>query len=793
MPSWSFSSALLALCSPDYENIWAWPTWCTVTGCDMPLFHPDFPPSGELPPSTLEAVRKYANKFWDKKKEVERLAYAQASCDTDTLGRSLWSRWATALAKRAAINGRIDKVLEAHYRLPHQVMDETRKLPDLGAAQTQIAYPEIGSRYSTFTFEPFVHSFVHMLVVMTWDRFRKSVGRETSKLDQMRIEVNDAFTAISVAGATPTPFHIRVFIRKAEAFIELLRRYQDNAAATEVNQRIEKMLDMFGVVGSGDKARASKLPNALRQALEHFATANIVQSLADHLNMIISGATLDMDMDMPDIPNEFVPSPAWEEGTEEYSHLSVDQLWVLLGLPEQAIPFFNTKLDPTGLHNPWTDEGNAFFEDDRNSKINLTPRWHQLVGLYKMMNMAFIAEPVVLMDEVGFGKTLQTIALVACLAYYRDYYHQKKYFPGAFKHRMWQGKNGNIPTLDSIIVVPVNRRHKWNPKFGDICIQALSILYLTLAHTNPGKPSGRTWSRNQCNPQADNCSWPRVRLPLEKTFWGCAILHQARDEHSIGGKIRNLPPKTAISHELLAHSIIYARSAARTQIIEKIADAAAIEGPGGEASQALTISGTGHSTDDSMPPFPALGELIQITRDLVEMYVEGEVWIVFAMARRAGTRVKIDASIKVGMKRNDFIFPSGGYWRGLAWSTNFSLPKLGKCLDKIHQEITDSWNFHDPHDLLIVPDFSEKIKILAQLVSIPTQTNPLQATIWKTFRRWSAWDWERLSPPPPVQRLQASGCRPGSYDGLQAYTMRRSPETLRSEPTGGNALRTVEL
>lgn len=127
MPSWSFLSALLALCSPDYENIWAWPTWRPVTGCDMPLFHPDFPASGELPPSTLEAVRQYANKFWDKKKEVERLAYAQASRDTDTLGRSLWSKWATAIAKRAAINGRIDKVLEAHYRLPHQLMDETRK------------------------------------------------------------------------------------------------------------------------------------------------------------------------------------------------------------------------------------------------------------------------------------------------------------------------------------------------------------------------------------------------------------------------------------------------------------------------------------------------------------------------------------------------------------------------------------------------------------------------------------------------------------------------------------------
>ncbi|KAJ7938658.1 hypothetical protein B0H13DRAFT_1851247 [Mycena leptocephala] len=50
---------------------------------------------------------------------------------------------------------------------------------------------------------------------------------------------------------------------KAEAFIELLRRYQDNAAVAEVNQWIEKMLDMFGAVGSGDKAQASNSLNSL--------------------------------------------------------------------------------------------------------------------------------------------------------------------------------------------------------------------------------------------------------------------------------------------------------------------------------------------------------------------------------------------------------------------------------------------------------------------------------------------------------------------------------------------------
>ncbi|KAJ7787445.1 hypothetical protein B0H14DRAFT_2953336 [Mycena olivaceomarginata] len=114
---------------------------------------------------------------------------------------------------------------------------------------------------------------------------------------------------------------------------------------------------------------------------------------------------------------------------------------------------------------------------------------------------------------------------------------------------------------------------------------------------------------------------------------------------------------------------------------------------------------------NSKPDRQALDALVKLTRDLVERYVEGEVWIVSAMAQRASTRVTIATSIEVGMSR---------YWRGLASSANFSQFRLDKCLTTVHEEIVDIWNFYDPHELLVGQTFSDQIKSLVQRVTQDT-------------------------------------------------------------------------
>ena len=47
-----------------------------------------------------------------------------------------------------------------------------------------------------------------------------------------------------------------------------------------------------------------------------------------------------------------------------------------------------------------------------------------------MVESALTSSPILLMDDVGIGKTLQVIALFATLAYYCSYHAQTNKYPG---------------------------------------------------------------------------------------------------------------------------------------------------------------------------------------------------------------------------------------------------------------------------------------------------------------------------------------------------------------------------
>jgi len=81
-----------------------------------------------------------------------------------------------------------------------------------------------------------------------------------------------------------------------------------------------------------------------------------------------------------------------------------------------------------------------------------------------------------------------------------------------------------------------------------------------------------------------------------------------------------------------------------------------------------------------------LNELIRLTFDNVREHVAKEASIVTAMAQKVNPGVKIDGSIEVGRSK---------YWRGLGASANFPGKTLLDCLDVIHTDIVNVWNFDD--------------------------------------------------------------------------------------------------
>jgi hypothetical protein len=211
------------------------------------------------------------------------------------------------------------------------------------------------------------------------------------------------------------------------------------------------------------------LPKPIRDALLHLASTEDIQSLGLEIHERLLRVQKE-PAPVPDLDFNQEPPVEWEEGVEEFSTQSMDDLWSLLGLnTTKALPDFNDKIDPYA-HNYWSDP--EYMAANQSSLRPLAPRWHQLVGIVKIVLQAFKGEPLMLMDQVGVGKTLQLVGAIAIFTFFRDYYDKNKSFPGGFgmwsgpelifinytfiisEKMKWQGKDGNIPSNPILLTIP---------------------------------------------------------------------------------------------------------------------------------------------------------------------------------------------------------------------------------------------------------------------------------------------------------------------------------------------------
>jgi SNF2 family DNA or RNA helicase len=138
-------------------------------------------------------------------------------------------------------------------------------------------------------------------------------------------------------------------------------------------------------------------------------------------------------------PEEFVD---WEEGVEHLRSKTEVELYAMLGFNDMKIPFMNTEVDDDSdiCELPYANAqgGNTGekMAPPPGQKKPFALKWHQLVGLTKIVQSALTSQPVLLMDNVGLGKTVQVIAFFAVMAYYRKFYTETHRYPG-----MWSESN----------------------------------------------------------------------------------------------------------------------------------------------------------------------------------------------------------------------------------------------------------------------------------------------------------------------------------------------------------------
>lgn len=155
----------------------------------------------------------------------------------------------------------------------------------------------------------------------------------------------------------------------------------------------------------------------------------VLQDLAASLAIEYSD-TVDPDYAIEPAPND-VPELNFGSGVDQHQNASKEELQDALG-GKQCVDSLVQWLDGDGLYDEWTPEGEQYLHDtqNRNGIVPFEPKWHQWVAVLKMVLNAFEGHPVLLMDGVGVGKTLQVIMLFCVLRWLRAFYGKHGHFPG---------------------------------------------------------------------------------------------------------------------------------------------------------------------------------------------------------------------------------------------------------------------------------------------------------------------------------------------------------------------------
>ncbi|EIW79437.1 hypothetical protein CONPUDRAFT_73886 [Coniophora puteana RWD-64-598 SS2] len=490
MPSCSYASAFLNA-SHGETNIWLNERWQEIT-------HVTGTP-WEVSDNLADDARAPFNASWTAKEARAVAVFAKhhlglasegaaaqdkflkKTLDADSVGRDLWMNWIAKGVVSWRLNSIVDQALKSISMDPKSVIQRvgTRYLPILNEAQAMdpgrkaIAFELLGEA----AFDNEVHylknkyiSFFSSLMVGAWSRHRKMNKRDVDTLGKDINNVNYMWTNMTKPGAMePTLPQITSFMKQAKKLVERLSFYGDAESAQLQTERLAQITQMGWAAVKDEKHidEIKKLPKVIRDALQKLASKSDidkVNSITLQTIEMLDASEEEIDIDF----NDTVPLIDWSEGTENYHHMTSREILTALGCGE-TLPYFQSRVDYNDSVNPQTPAGQAYLDDPDNLERTelLVPAWHQLVGIYKMVDKTFDdGGSQLLMDSVGVGKTMQVVGYFCVLAYFREYFATTGHFPGVFKDHKCTSTGGNLPDLPFLVVVPSSLLYQWKTELG---------------------------------------------------------------------------------------------------------------------------------------------------------------------------------------------------------------------------------------------------------------------------------------------------------------------------------------
>ncbi|KAG6871948.1 hypothetical protein C0995_014639 [Termitomyces sp. Mi166 len=468
--------------------MWTWPVWQEITG----IHHGLFPNDDALLPAGLSRqdaidIKAYFDAYHAIKSKTKKFAFASAAKGAPYHpGQPKWnyfvtSRWNSWDVHNKTIKAFRDNGVHPSTLLMNEGNLENKKEWVDSSGYIPLMVDSLGR--SLFGDEAFpagseflpgkVRDGLQSIAQRVWNTTRVQLSRLRDKRDKIQAAAEAAMDRNADKPLTKTAVTQMIrAVAKWRDTSELFSTPENTAAATEMLAQVQAVMTQLGVdVGKRIEPKGKSKVSTL--ALKSLASAEDVSDIAalyhDYFELPCPD---DDEAGLPDIPREqkSLNDCGGDFGVEVESSMKAVQLAISLGFTGGLPPVFVSYRHRTGA-NIW-DDSHLFDNADADLKQGLLSRfslhWHQLAGVHSMVRTVFTKEPglsdslgMLIGDEVGLGKTAQSVALIAFFNLVISAQKNKRTLPRVIRkldsrrsERFIEDSSGDTPFLGAESVVP---------------------------------------------------------------------------------------------------------------------------------------------------------------------------------------------------------------------------------------------------------------------------------------------------------------------------------------------------
>ncbi|KAF5344039.1 hypothetical protein D9756_011548 [Leucocoprinus leucothites] len=428
MPSHTAPCALMRLHAFDGAP-WKWPAWQERTG----IFHGLFPTDDALLPKgwtrqNANDVQSYFQNYLAQPTEEKKQQYQSKSVHP---GKVVWHEFVKRNWPRWNVHDAVVGELKDWDVHPTAILirEHNGEESDWPHADSYsaIILNTLGLRLfgeeaflpNSETLPLSIRRNLAIFVQKSWDSIRKSVKQLKTNAQKVENEARASFAELEIGNLTLK--NVGKAIRDVAQWKEVSELYntQENIRkAEEMLGDLQVIMETLGAQIPKEKRVARKgTCKVSTKALQTLATQEDVTDLLNIYHDYFE-ANVEDDDDPPFLALlSSRRSSSRNVETEMSSELLAQRLRFLTGLPPQ----FNAYRHRAGI-SPW-DNPELFTREPVPPELTpLKLHWHQLAGAHSIVRSLFIEEKhalhtkgVLISDQVGLGKTTQTITVIAFL------------------------------------------------------------------------------------------------------------------------------------------------------------------------------------------------------------------------------------------------------------------------------------------------------------------------------------------------------------------------------------------